>query len=232
MKLKYFLLMWCIVIYQPFPVEARNLMVVGGGVPSVGCSTPTDGTVHEGFEGAGYENTWSETGTPNEDADAPGSPPTGACSQSFSYTTNNAVQKATFDTGSSRTDLSFKVSFYVDSWPDPFFDSTWLLEFNVGAWPWEFVKIFYINGTGNLTVETGSTYNMGAVSTDTWHTLECHIPRNAAGACRLDGGADVAVTGKDQGWRYIYIGSVTEADGGGLFYLDNLQVNYDDAYID
>lgn len=33
MKLKCFLLMWCIVIYHPFTVEARNLMVVGGGVP-------------------------------------------------------------------------------------------------------------------------------------------------------------------------------------------------------
>lgn len=70
--------------------------------------------IDESFEGTGYEESWTETGTPNEDSTGPGTLPSGGGSQCLAVTGSSDAY-ATRDTGSARSTSYSRVYVYFTS---------------------------------------------------------------------------------------------------------------------
>jgi hypothetical protein len=103
-------------LWLPDPRYGMNLQLFGGN------------TYNESFEGAGYENVWSETvgegNTLDEDSAGPGSLPTGAgsqCLRSYQAGTNPHAY-ATGAIGSTMPTVFFRVYFYIDAFTQSDFD--------------------------------------------------------------------------------------------------------------
>ena len=76
---------------------------VSGLAAGAACSTPDNGDeLDEGFLGAGYENSWTETGsgTDDENATLTGTPPTGSCTEGLNFISSGSKDVTRWDKGS------------------------------------------------------------------------------------------------------------------------------------
>lgn len=227
----------------PPPVEARGLMMVGGGVPVVaGCTTPNTGSeLDEGFIGAGYEVAgWSEVGdgTVNENYTLDGSPPAGSCTEGLNVIAADSNTYAQWDRGSgiditggaNVIDLTFSV--YVKSASMASYSYLQLLVLspatNPSTTPVLALKLRCNSGSActnsnlqfSFNSETGSRVSM---SVNTWYEIKMHIDLSGtsyfqvvgAGSTTCDTEGECAVTTTDdQDGRYLSVGVVVDTGSG------------------
>ena len=153
-----------------------------GGTDS--CVTPSDGnTLNEGFVDTGYENTWNETGSPDEDYTLSGSPPADSCTEGLQ---TNVDEYTYWDNGSSvaldTNDVDITAEIYFDNitisgtneagaillWDDdtnPNDDAEWAGRF----------RIEEDSGGFRIFAEGSVDSSKVNLSLDTWYTLKMHL---------------------------------------------------------
>ena len=236
----------CMIILVVTSLALARVTVVmlsgsSGGSP---CTTPSTGDeLNEGFLGAGYENTWTESGTGStidEDASLSGSPPTPCCSEglkvelvsgsahtywdrgtTISYTTNtDIVLYLYFETLSFDTDYE---SCAILIWDNDTTHATW----SYGTGFVELVKDsssstgYYLRGHGS---STGSGIE---VTTGSWYKIQFHLDSTATSSyLQVDDGIQDSFTRADVNSQYLSIGTEGVETGDSLkFYVGYVYVD-------
>ncbi|MHA1347932.1 MAG: hypothetical protein ACTSO3_16135 [Candidatus Heimdallarchaeaceae archaeon] len=198
------------------------------------CTTPSTGDeLNEGFLGAGYENTWTESGTStilDEDVTLPSSPPTGCCSEGLKIDFVSGNDHTYWNKGSTipyttTTNIIFYV--YFDTlgltddyegtalviWDDDTTHALW----SHGTAVVEVVKNpasstgYYIRGKAN-TISSGIE-----ITTGTWYKVMLHLDANAESSyIQIDDGTQQSFTREDVNGQYLSLG-VSELESGDSF---------------
>lgn len=200
-------------------------VVVGAGGGATACTTPTTGDImHEGFLGAGYElgAAWSETGTGtiDEDASLPGTPPSGSCTEGLHVVASDSASKSRWDNGSTISraqNIDIHVPFYIDSYtlasgsfPILYFQNNATAGIGILAT----MKVYLSGGVFKFACEGASTSTLTAVSADAWHEVTMHLDATAASStCTLDGTATGFQRNDANDPRYLFLGAPELAAG-------------------
>lgn len=192
--------------------------------PAGGCTVASGNVFNESFEGTGYENaSWTETGTPDEDAALLGtSPCSGLGSQAFTcvYPTAGTRQWIKRDLGaSSQVTAWFRFYFYVSSESLASTDRTTLFSLSEIDFGNEALGIEVRDNAGQLTVRAGGTTSSTAqdISLGTWYRAEAKWVYNSASgsifrlynAAGTQIGTDATFTTTTNERRYMGLGIVT-----------------------
>jgi hypothetical protein len=146
-----------------------------------GCTVATGDVINESFEGTGYQNTWTETTNPDEDAALPGtSPCSGLGSQCLSVVFSGATRPiATWDRGSIKNSGTeyYRVYLYIASSTIAITDRLYPIVGTESATSTDDAwAVRLLNNAGQLELAPG---NIGSafgsaisVSTSTWYRVE------------------------------------------------------------
>ena len=231
---RYFLCLFFLLLASPAFTqwqEARTTQGVAGAivVGSPACSTPATGDeLNEGFLGAGYENTWTETigsgGTVNEDATLTGTPPTGSCTEGLNIIDSAAISRTRWNRGSTidTSEVNFDVglSFRINSITLDNYSYAALLTWSNGTDPSTNV-VYWLefrnnNGTYQIRINSTTDSTVKNISLETWYEVLIHsdaTPENSY--IQYTPGTDCDVAGE-------CAFTTTEGTDGQYLHLGNL----------
>jgi hypothetical protein len=226
-----------------YSAESRNLMVVVGEAIVVAgdCSTPVSGSVfNEGFEGPGYENAgWTETGSPDEDANCPSGGPTGSCTSCLRATATTAADYHFIirnpDIGA--TTAYYRFWFYLNS--ESLSDTDLANIFYVGESSSEYsqaplIRCYVKQEEGVLNVyasSSGGSYLLGPITTGTWHYITINAAVNSAAAsAQLDAESAMTMTTENNYNDYVFLGALGLVEKAFDIYFDRFQIDADGSW--
>lgn len=193
------------------------------------CSTPSQGAnFTEGFEGVGYENSWTEpTGTVNEDY-------TGLaynCSESAYVDSADSADYAMHDHGSSldidTTSMDYVFYFRIITIPG---DGDALAWASAGSTtnPTDTTKTFSLNinnSSGTVTVRAdgqSSSSSTETVVANTWYKMTVHLDTTPASSyMQIDSGSQRTFTRFSNDPRYFFLGALNTGAG------ESIEIAYD-----
>lgn len=169
-------------------IRAGTNKCAGGG--GGGCTVASGDTFNESFEGTGYENTWTETGTMNEDAALPGtSPCAGLGSQCLEANWDGVATKphSQWNRGSTlNATLYYRFYFYLESLTLQGAEENTIFNVNEQVSTVRNFSIEIANDGGIHKVRCvtdGTTTTGQEISAATWYRVEVkYVPNNGAGA--------------------------------------------------
>lgn len=202
-------------------------------VVSSGCSTPSYATFNEGFEGTGYENTWATaTGTVDPDYATPTGFPNG-CSQCLRVVTDGNDLHANYDMGASKANLG--ISFYFRAHAmGAAWNRTSVLDFYGSAYFNAAFGVIYRNAGGTPVLYLSGTADSAnwTLSLDTWYYVQIHGAMNGGTVyMKIDNANEKSVTAAAQTPRYVTFGTGVYYHSGFDFAVDDVHMNYTDAYV-
>jgi hypothetical protein len=213
-------ILFIILFFPLLPTLAWSGIIVIG--QPAGCSTPSLGAnMTEGYEGTGYEESWTEISSPNEDYDITGiSPPSGACSQGFYVTVSGgAEQGARYDHGSTHdvdtTALTIKVHIYLSGGysGDGLYLGSWGNSTTVTTNQCAYLWLRDNSGTAEVRASGSTNSSWIALTDDTWHEITLVLATTPANSTvKVDSGSEQGFTRWSNDVRYHFVGAVESAN--------------------
>lgn len=198
----------------------------------VGCTSPSDNILDDGFEGTGFELVWSQVGvgTLNADANRPGTQsPTALCTQSLYVETDTSNETYIYhNEGLARSDVY--VRFYINPSIIPSGVYPYIFAATGGATPntspTANVQMSCNTTTASIRVRgtTDTTYE--SITVNGWNLVELHIVQNGASWLKINGGSEVAFTARDYAINYYFLGHTDTAPTAQMgTYFDLFAIN-------
>jgi len=181
-----------------------------GQTPSGSCSSTTDNIFDEGFEGAGYENTWSEngSGTINEDYSRPGAQsPTALCSQVLYVDTDSSNETyATLNEGTARSEVYVRFYYYPGTQAASTYPYILDAGDSNGVYNLGFRVQLYSGASPSVRARGATDSSTASVNAGAWNLIEIHFVRNDASWIKINGGSELSFTASDYDVQYYFLG--------------------------
>lgn len=203
------------------------------------CSTPTNGTYNEGFEGAPYEVTspaWSAVGSPDTAYAVPGTGPTGSCSKCMRIVCGGSDTFIKNDWGAAKAGFGIRYYFYVaaigaaGTINDVFTVCEGNIYFITAS-----MRVQSLSGAPKLFLsDDGSNITAGWVlSLTTWYRIDFHgAPSTGTCYATVDGANEQSIASTNHTARYTTFGAgPLVAQTGWDWSMDIIQWKYSNAYI-
>lgn len=222
---------WCLPLtagWTPAQLRQAKPPVASGGACATSDTTLPHSLFLEGFETPGYENSWAETGTVDDQADTSAltsNKPVGACDVGFSVSVSGSAKYATHDLGSHQAQ---PVDLYCYIYPTGITDGDLysIIGFNANAPAGEtHVNFRRAGSTYEVRVVADTVTAFQAINVDSWNLIQLHV-EGASSYLKVNGGSEIAFTATAFTTRYISIGQLTASiANAGTWYFDLVAVD-------